>query len=101
MFQDAGLIIGLVTAPTNLNDPDSTAARALFEACGKAGVPAVKVGYLGYQPGNAGHVQTDARVGQAVIQQVPFTILAPTCQATRDVEALASCLIGPIGGKFT
>src|SRR5262245_14594066 len=41
MFRDAGLTIGLVTTPTSLNDPDSNAARALFEACGKAGVPAV------------------------------------------------------------
>ena len=51
MFQDAGLTIGLVTAPTNLNDPDSAAARAIFEACSQAGVPAVKIGYLTYQPG--------------------------------------------------
>ena len=50
--------------------------------------------FLGYRPGNAGHVQTDPRVGQAVIQQVPFTILAPGCQAARDVETLAARLIG-------
>lgn len=48
-FQDAGLVIGLVTAPTNLNDPESEAARGLFEACGKAAVPAIKIGYFPYK----------------------------------------------------
>jgi sugar phosphate isomerase/epimerase len=48
-FKDAGLTIGLVTAPTNLNDPESAATRSLFEACGKAGVPAIKVGYFPYK----------------------------------------------------
>lgn len=49
LFRNAGLIIGVVTAPTNLTDPESAAARALFEACGKAGVPAVKIGYFPYR----------------------------------------------------
>ena len=48
-FKDEGLFIGLVTAPTGLNDPDSKAASALFEACGKAGVAAIKIGYFGYK----------------------------------------------------
>src|SRR6266545_462363 len=48
-FQDAGLVIGLVTAPTNLTDADAAPARTIFEACGKAGVAAVKIGYFGYQ----------------------------------------------------
>jgi flagellar biosynthesis protein FlhG len=54
----------------------------------------ILVRFLGYQPGNAGHVVSDARVGQGVVQQVPFTILAPQCQAARDVEALAARLLG-------
>jgi hypothetical protein len=29
-----------------------------------------------------------------VVQQVPFTILAPHCQATRDVDALAARILG-------
>jgi sugar phosphate isomerase/epimerase len=49
-FRDAGLTIGLVTAPTDLTDPESKAARAIFEACGRAEVPAVKIGYFTYQP---------------------------------------------------
>jgi sugar phosphate isomerase/epimerase len=48
-FKDAGLVIGLVTAPTNMSDPESATARALFEACGKAGVPAIKIGYFPYK----------------------------------------------------
>lgn len=48
-FGGEGLVIGLVTAPTTMNDPDSELARTLFEACGKAGVPAIKIGYFPYQ----------------------------------------------------
>ena len=48
-FQDAGLTIGLVTAPTNLADPESGLAKTMFEACGKAGVPAIKLGYFTYK----------------------------------------------------
>jgi sugar phosphate isomerase/epimerase len=50
VFRDAGLTVGLVTAPTDLTDPGGKAARALFEACAKAEVPAVKVGYFAYRP---------------------------------------------------
>jgi sugar phosphate isomerase/epimerase len=48
-FKDAGLVVGLVTAPTSLNDPDTKHAQTIFEACGKAGVPAVKIGYFPYR----------------------------------------------------
>jgi sugar phosphate isomerase/epimerase len=48
-FADAGLIIGLATAATTLTDPGSKAAVALFEACAKAEVPAVKIGYFPYK----------------------------------------------------
>src|SRR5881392_3887721 len=47
-FKDAGQVVGLVTAETSLTDPASPAARSLFEACGKAGVPAIKIGYFPY-----------------------------------------------------
>ena len=50
-FRAAGLIVGLVSAQTSLNDPDSDGARRLFEACGKAGVPAIKLGYFQYTGG--------------------------------------------------
>src|SRR5207249_3190209 len=50
LFKDAGLVIGLVTAPTGLIDAASKQARAIFDACGKAGVGAVKIGYFPYRP---------------------------------------------------
>jgi sugar phosphate isomerase/epimerase len=49
MFKDNGLTIGLVTGPTNLDDAESAGARTLFEACAKAGVPAIKIGYFQYK----------------------------------------------------
>src|SRR5262245_18757207 len=48
-FDVAGLVIGLVTAPTDLTDPDARAAGAIFDACAKAAVPAVKIGYFPYR----------------------------------------------------
>jgi sugar phosphate isomerase/epimerase len=48
-FRDAGLVVGLATAQTNLVDPASSAARRLFDACAKAEVPAVKIGYFAYK----------------------------------------------------
>lgn len=48
-IKDAGLIIGLATAPTSLNDAASRVAEAIFDACAKAGVPAVKIGYFPYK----------------------------------------------------
>lgn len=49
VFKDAGLIVGLVTMPTNPTDPDAASVRAIFEACGKAGIPAIKIGYFPYK----------------------------------------------------
>lgn len=48
-FKDEGLVIGLVTAPTNASDPEAAGMRATFEACGKAGIPAIKIGYFPYK----------------------------------------------------
>jgi sugar phosphate isomerase/epimerase len=49
-FRDAGLTIGLVTAPTTLTDAESKHAKTIFDACGKVGVAAVKIGYFAYRP---------------------------------------------------
>ena len=49
-FRAAKLEIGIATAPTGLTDPDSPMAKAIFEACQKAEVPAVKIGYFPYRP---------------------------------------------------
>src|SRR5262245_18482705 len=48
-FADAGLIIGLVTAPTGLVGPEGKEAGTIFDACAKAKVPAVKIGYFAYK----------------------------------------------------
>lgn len=48
-FRDEKLTIGLATAPTSLADAESAAARNIFEACAKANVPAVKIGYFPYK----------------------------------------------------
>jgi sugar phosphate isomerase/epimerase len=50
LFRDEGLVVGLVSAPTDMADPEDKAARAIFEAAGKAGVAAVKPGYFLYRP---------------------------------------------------
>ncbi|MAE65655.1 MAG: xylose isomerase [Phycisphaeraceae bacterium] len=44
-FDSAGLTISIVTLPTEFSDPLSPAMQAVFEACGAAGVPFVKLGY--------------------------------------------------------
>jgi sugar phosphate isomerase/epimerase len=69
-FQDAGLTIGMVTAPTNLNDAESPVARTLFEACGKAGVPAIKIGYFTYKD------KIDASVAEARTRLAGFAKLS-------------------------
>jgi sugar phosphate isomerase/epimerase len=48
-LRDEGLAIGLVSTSTDLIDPQGKAARTLFEACARAGVPAVKIGYFRFQ----------------------------------------------------
>lgn len=53
--------------------------------------------FLGYQPGYAGHVVMDPSVGRGVVQQVPFTVLAPRCEAARGLEALVDRLLGTPG----
>jgi sugar phosphate isomerase/epimerase len=49
LFRDAGLDLALVSASTDLTDPEGKVARAVFEAASKAGVPAVKIGYFTYK----------------------------------------------------
>ena len=58
--------------------------------------------FLGYRPGDAGFVLMDSAVGDAVVQQVPFTVSAPRCRASRCLEGLADRLLGggaPAGGR--
>jgi sugar phosphate isomerase/epimerase len=69
-FADQGKFIGLVTAAVTLNDPDSAQARKLFEACGKAGVPAIKIGYFPYKE------KFEATLSRARAQLAKFARLA-------------------------
>ena len=54
--------------------------------------------FLGYQPGYAGYVVMDRSVGEAVVQQVPFTVLTPRSPAAQGLEALADRLLGSAAG---
>jgi sugar phosphate isomerase/epimerase len=47
-MRDAGLNLAIVTTPVTLADAVSKESIAIFEACAKAGVPAVKIGYFRY-----------------------------------------------------
>jgi flagellar biosynthesis protein FlhG len=60
---------------------------------------AILIRFLGYRPGDAGYVLMDASVGQGVLQQVPFTVLAPRAPASRCLEKLASRLLGRPGAE--
>jgi sugar phosphate isomerase/epimerase len=48
-FRDAGLVIGQVSGPKDFTDPDTAAARAIFDACSKAGIAGVRLGYFTYE----------------------------------------------------
>jgi flagellar biosynthesis protein FlhG len=54
----------------------------------------ILVRFLGYRPGDAGFVVMDSCVGQGVVQQVPFTLMAPRSRASRCLEVLADRLLG-------
>jgi sugar phosphate isomerase/epimerase len=49
MCRDEKLVVGLLSAPTDMADPASKTAQAIFEAAAKASVPAVKIGYFTYR----------------------------------------------------
>jgi sugar phosphate isomerase/epimerase len=63
-FEDAGLTIGQVSGPKDFTDPDTTAARAIFEACRKAGIAGVRLGYFTYED-HFEHSLADARTRMA------------------------------------
>ena len=50
ILKDAGLVLGLVSIDTDVNDPDAKTVREVFDACAKVGAPAVKIGYFAYKP---------------------------------------------------
>ena len=63
-LKDAGLIVGLVTAPTDMIEATDKRALALFEACAKAGVSQIKIGYFPY----SGKYDADVSLGRKRLQ---------------------------------
>lgn len=63
-LKDAGLVIGLVTAPTDMIEATDKRALALFEACAKAGVSQIKIGYFPY----SGKYDADVSLGRKRLQ---------------------------------
>ncbi len=47
-WRDRGLSVPLATLAGDAVDPEDPAVRAIYEACGKAGVPFIKLGYWGW-----------------------------------------------------
>jgi flagellar biosynthesis protein FlhG len=68
---------------------DSSQAQQIFRSLSQ-----ILVQFLGYQPGYAGFVLTDASVGHAVVRQVPLTELMPRAPAVCCLETLASRMLG-------
>lgn len=92
-FTDAGLTIGMVTAPTNLIDPDSAMAKSLFESCGKAGVPAIKIGYFTYKDKFDGSL-ADARKRLAGFAQLGAKTGVKACYHTHSGAYLGNNAAG-------
>lgn len=62
--REAGLIIGLVTAPTHLIAPEDAMAQRLYDACARARVPAIKIGYFPYR----GDFERDLAAAQKALE---------------------------------
>jgi sugar phosphate isomerase/epimerase len=82
-FRDAGLAVGLVSTATNWNDPNAGPMRTLFEACAKAGVPAIKIGYFPYK-GSFDEALKAARKQMAVFAKLAADTKARVCYHTHS-----------------
>jgi MinD-like ATPase involved in chromosome partitioning or flagellar assembly len=67
----------------------ATQARQVFDS-----LQQILNRFLGYQPGDAGWIVADPAVGRAVVQQTPFTVMAPDCPAAQAVGQLVDRLVG-------
>ncbi len=88
-----GLSVGLVTSTTELTNPATAEARALFDACGAAAIPAIKIGYFDYRP------PFDAGLRQARARLAGFAKLAErakvkACYHTRSGDYLGNNAAG-------
>ncbi|MBY0231454.1 MAG: sugar phosphate isomerase/epimerase [Gemmataceae bacterium] len=87
-FKDAGLSIGLVSAPTGLIDPESRPARAIFDACGEASIPAVKIGYFPFR------APFDACLKEARAKLAGFAKLAEKTKAKAVYHTHSGAMLG-------
>ena len=93
-FRDEGLVIGLVTAPVTLTDPASAAARTLFEACARAGIVMLKIGYFAYQ----GHF--DAELTAARRRLAGFARLAERTKVRACYHTHSGNMLGANGAAL-
>src|SRR5262249_40088284 len=88
-----GLTVGLVSAPTSLIDPAGRLARTLFDAAGKAGVPALKIGYFPYR-GDFDAAVTDARKRLAEFARLAERTRGRACYHTHSGANLGNNAAG-------
>jgi len=92
-FKDAGLVIGLVSTPTSLNDADVVASKTIFEACAKAEIPALKIGYFPYQ-GKFDAALTEARRRMAGFAKLAEKTGVKACYHTHSGAMLGNNAAG-------
>jgi sugar phosphate isomerase/epimerase len=78
-----------VSMPTNPTDPDAANVRAVFEACGKAGVPAIKIGYFPYT-GNFEEALKAARSRLASLARLSEQVGVKACVHTHSGNNLGN-----------
>lgn len=61
IFGDEGLSVPLVTAPGDMTEPEDGTARRMYEACGRAGVRFIKIGYWTLKDGDYWEMLKDCR----------------------------------------
>jgi sugar phosphate isomerase/epimerase len=89
IFKDSGLVIGLVSMPTNPTDAEAANVRAVFEACGKAGIPAIKIGYFPYN-GNFEEALKSARGKLASLAKLGERVGVKACVHTHSGNNLGN-----------
>jgi sugar phosphate isomerase/epimerase len=92
-FKEAGLTIGLVSTPTSLNDADVVDAKTIFEACARAEVPAIKIGYFPYQ-GKFDAALTEARRRMAGFAKLAEKTGVKACYHTHSGNMLGNNAAG-------
>ncbi|MSR29942.1 MAG: sugar phosphate isomerase/epimerase [Gemmataceae bacterium] len=82
-LKSENLAIGLVTAPTSLTSASTLESKGMFEACSKAGVGRIKIGYFPYQ-GNFREQLTQARKSMEGFAQLAKSTGVKACYHTHS-----------------